>query len=285
MIMMLILAFHSDVVIRFELIKKILIISAIVNLLIIGIEFYIPDLCLNLGFLKQVRQCSIGRPAGLYAEPSHIATLAILLLLSSLFYKINWKLFILGCSVGFISFSFSFLACFIIILAWHLLRNKKFITVFILISLLIVLLNLIYLQFRANEILVSNQSFDKRSLYLIQSIFNSGIFPSITEILSETNFYLQNNNFISVALDNPEFDFSMHAQQVYNFSITSSAFYYFGFVGFYFFVKLIPINSGKLNSYHGLILSILLFGFPPGLTTFFMMVNLFKIESNNNKYE
>lgn len=271
MFSLIILVFTSRYTIDIAILNIICLIACIINFLLVLLELNFDGFCQTIGFLKQVRECSEGRPAGLYAEPSHIAFLALtLLIISQINNKLSYLQKTLYISIalltGLIAFSFTFIVGLFFILFYNIFKRARFLNAFFFLSILWFLINLLYLFLRLYYFLPSNQSYDKRSLFLVYSILNVGVFPSVEFIFLESKFYLSNDIFSRIVFENPEIDVTDSFRQVYNMSVLGGLLSYAGLVGFYYVIR--SINCSNRSSFHALILCILWLGLPASLAVF-----------------
>ena len=227
-----------------------------ISLFIGFIEIIFPNFCGSFDRFNSVRACS-GRPSAFYNEPSHIAFLfgAFLCLNNS---HIDWREKLVLAVGFFIIFPSG--TVFAISLFWAIFRVLKGRQWFGLVCCLVTYygVSIGYLELRDAGLLPANQSWDKRTLFLLSSTMDwaDWIVPSFIYDLRPlyTTFYLD------VAATNPELTPDVLSEGVFSFSAVGTILQAYGGIGVLAFL----LFTKKTGNW-GFAWSLLILGYPVSL--------------------
>ena len=232
--------------------------SILISILIGSLELLVPGICSDFGYFNSVRNCS-GRPSAFYNEPSHIAFLLAAFLCCN-YSQVGWKeKTLISGAFCFVFPSGTVLVILVFFLVFRFFRSKQGLGLFCC-WLLYYSISFIYLELRQDGWLIMNQSWDKRTLFLISSTLDwtDWIIPSV--LYDPTPLYT--GFYPELVAVNPELTPDVLSEGVYSFSLLGAVLQTLGGLGVLVFLSV----TKKVGSW-GFAVSLLVLGYPASLFT------------------
>lgn len=202
-------------------------IAVTINLILAIFELLIPSICDYMHFVNRVRSCVPGRPSGAYNEPSHIAFLVIITALS--LSKVSGRYLVLKMlttALAILCISGTLIVGAILLIGYRLIPLPYTLRVVIM-SVFLLAGNISYLELRLNEVLPSQQSYDKRTSYTSMFLISPNLLPSFTRKGTNAEFY-QDFRYEEVMRNNEEIKDGYAAQKVASLSILGTLYFTLG---------------------------------------------------------